>query len=236
MSSGKTRTVYLRLRELIESMELPPGAPLSETSLAERLEASRTPVREAIRQLSHEGLINFAPGSAARVSPISLHGVRTLFEFRMILEPAAVRMVAEDGRSRPELLNDFADIATELNAITARVGTAPRAELAPRFYPLTDRFDQAITAACRNEPLARTIAHQRGQTARLREVAHSATERLPASAHEHRHMCRAVLDGAAETAADALTEHLSRTQQAILEQLTHGINTGTFDVEIGPVP
>ncbi|SFE34526.1 regulatory protein, gntR family [Actinopolyspora alba] len=45
MPSGRTHAVYLRLRELIEKMELPPGAQLSETSLAERLEASRTPSR-----------------------------------------------------------------------------------------------------------------------------------------------------------------------------------------------
>lgn len=234
MSSGKTHAVYLRLRELIETMELPPGAQLSETSLAERLDASRTPVREAIRQLSHEGLISFTPGSGARVAPISLHGVRTLFEFRMILEPAALRMVAEDGRSRPELLTEFTDIAAELDAMADRVDTAPHAELAPHFYRLTERFDRAVTATCHNEQLARTIAHQRGQSARLLEVAHSATERLPGSAREHRHMCRAVLDGEAEEAAAALTEHLSRTRQAIIEQLTHGIDAGTLDVEIGP--
>ncbi|GAB2749314.1 GntR family transcriptional regulator [Salinifilum aidingensis] len=232
--SGKTRAAYLRLRALIESMQLPPGTQLSETNLAERLETSRTPVREAIRQLSHEGLISFTPGSGARVAPISLHGVRALFEFRMVLEPAAVRMVTEDGRERPELLTDFADIAAELERIAVRADTAPHAELAPHFYPLAERFDEAVTTACHNEPLARTIAHQRGQTARLRELAHSAPERLPGSAHEHQRICRAVLDGNAEEAASALTEHLSRTQRAIVEQLTRGISAGTFDVEIGP--
>ncbi|GAB3544839.1 DNA-binding GntR family transcriptional regulator [Actinopolyspora lacussalsi] len=234
MSSGKTHAVYLRLRELIEKMELPPGTQLSETSLAERLGASRTPVREAIRQLSHEGLISFTPGSGARVAPISLHGVRTLFEFRMILEPAAVRMVTEDGRNRPELLTEFTEIAGELDTLAERIETTPHAELAPPFHRLTERFDLAITAACHNEQLARTIAHQRGQSARLLEVAHSATRRLPGSAREHRRMCRAVLDGNAEEAAATLTEHLSRTREAIIEQLTTGINAGTFDVEIGP--
>lgn len=61
-ATGKSEAVYERLRQDIESLRLKPGAKLSEIQLGEELGASRTPVREAIRQLSREGLVDFVPG------------------------------------------------------------------------------------------------------------------------------------------------------------------------------
>lgn len=227
MTRGKSEGVYQRLRSEIESMALAPGTRLSEVALAERLEASRTPVREAIRRLAREGLVAFTPGEVAEVAPISLRGVQELFEFRIILETAAIRMVTLDGLKKPERQAAFREIDDELAELADLADSTPREQPAEQFYALTERFDQAIIAACHNEPLAGTIADRRGQTARLRGIAHGDPQRLAGSLAEHRRMCAAILGGDPETAARELSQHLAETQRAITDGLTG--RRGGFD-------
>ena len=234
-SQGKTEAVYRALRAQIESWELGPGARLSEVAIAERLGASRTPVREAIRRLSREGLVRFTPGEVAQVAPISLRGVRALFEFRMILEPAAVRMVTMDALSSPVLLAPFRQIAEELDEVAVALDDRPRAELLPRFYELAERFDQAVIAACHNEPLASTIADRRGQSARLRGIAHADPRGMERSLEEHRRICRAMFDGDPDAAARELAHHLVETLRTITDGLTRNAGReGGLDIEILP--
>ena len=234
-SQGKTEAVYRQLRAQIESWELGPGARLSEVVIAERLGASRTPVREAIRRLSREGLVRFTPGEVAQVAAISLRGVRALFEFRMILEPAAVRMVTLDGLSSPALLTPFRQIADELDELAVDLDSRPREELAERFYELAERFDQAVITACHNEPLATTIADRRGQTARLRSIAHADPRGMERSLEEHRRICRAVLDGDPDAAARELAHHLAEVLRAVVDGLTRDAGRiGGMDIEVLP--
>jgi len=234
-SQGKTEAVYRALRAQIESWELGPGARLSEVAIADRLGASRTPVREAIRRLSREGLVRFTPGEVAQVAPVSLRGVRALFEFRMILEPAAVRMVTLDALSTPALLAPFRQIADELEELAGELGTRPRDESTNRFYALAERFDQAVIAACHNEPLATTIADRRGQTARLRSIAHADPRGMERSLEEHRCICRAVLEGDPDGAAREVSQHLAETVRSIVDGLTRNAGRdGGLDIEILP--
>ena len=235
-SQGKTEDVYQQLRAQIESLELGPGAKLGEVAIAERLGASRTPVREAIRRLSREGLVRFTPGEVAQVAPISLRGVRALFELRMILEPAAVRMVTLDALSSPALLAPFRQIADELEELASDLGALPREQLTPRFYKLAERFDQAVINACHNELLATTIADRRGQTARLRAIAHTDPRGMERSLEEHRRICRAILDdGDPDAAARELAHHLAETLRAVIDGLTRDAGRiGGFDIEILP--
>ncbi|MBB4934245.1 DNA-binding GntR family transcriptional regulator [Lipingzhangella halophila] len=225
--TSKTESVYQRLKSEIEELHLPPGTRLSEVVAAGRIGASRTPVREAIRRLAREGLVDSAPGEVARVAPISLGGVRALFEFRMVLEPAAARMVARDGSARPELLRPFRDLLAEFESVRDTAPRANQAADAGTFYALAERFDQELIAATPNEPLARTIADQRGQTTRLRNVAHSDTGHLVDSLGEHLRMCAAIGEARPGDAAEELTRHLGRTLRTILDTLARGPVHGT---------
>ena len=83
---SKADLVHRRLKEEIELGELAPGVPLSELSLVERTGASRTPVREALRRLAAEGLVDLTPRLGARVSRVSAQSVRDLFEFRQLID------------------------------------------------------------------------------------------------------------------------------------------------------
>ncbi|MCW2740779.1 MAG: Transcriptional regulator, GntR family [Blastococcus sp.] len=214
--ASKTDRVHRRLREEIELGELPPGAPLPELWLVERTGASRTPVREALRRLAAEGLVDLVPRQGARVSRISPQSVRDLFDFRRLLEPAAVRQATEAAATDPELRRSFASMRTEFARIQRR---APSPDRSRAFYDLADRFDGAVIGATRNDHLRRTIAELRPHTARLRNLSHVDPARVEVSVAEHLVICDALLRGDADEAARETAEHLTRSVETIFGNL-----------------
>ena len=196
--ASKVDLVHRRLKEEIELGELP-GTPLSELWLVERTGASRTPVREALRRLAAEGLVDLVPRQGARVSRVSLQSVRDLFEFRALLEPEAIRQATEAAAADPELRRAFASLRTEFARVQRRALALAVAGLLRR----ADRFDWAIIGATRNEHLRRTIAELRPHTARLRNLSHVDPQRVEVSVAEHLRMCDALLAGDADEAAAA---------------------------------
>jgi DNA-binding GntR family transcriptional regulator len=222
-ATGKSEAVYERLRGDIESLRLRPGAKLSEVQLGEELGASRTPVREAIRRLAREGLVDFVPGEVARVAAISLGGVRALFEFRVLLEPRAAASVATAGSADERVLAPFRELLERLEVFDESfraLDSAAQAGSYQEFYDITEAFDQAVIAACRNPYLARTIRDLRSQTVRLRHLSHSGPRRMLTSLEEHRAMLKAVTHGDAQAAEAACRHHLVQTLQALIDSLT----------------
>ncbi|MEU0407721.1 GntR family transcriptional regulator [Streptomyces griseorubiginosus] len=222
-ATGKSEAVYERLKGDIESLTLRPGAKLSEVRLGEELGASRTPVREAIRRLAREGLVDFVPGEVARVAPISLGGVRALFEFRMLLEPEAAASVATTGAADERVLVPFRELLARLEEFDESfraLAPAAQSRSYQEFYELSEAFDQAVIAACRNPYLARTIRDLRSQTVRLRHLSHSGPRRMLTSLEEHRAMLKAITQGSAQAAEAAARHHLAQTLQALIDSLT----------------
>jgi len=216
---SKADLVHRRLKEEIELGELAPGTPLSELWLVERTGASRTPVREALRRLAAEGLVDLVPRQGARVSRVSLQSVRDLFDFRGLLEPAAIRQATEAAAADPELRRAFASMRTEFLRIRRRVPSQDRSRA---FYELADRFDWAVVGATRNEHLRRTIAELRPHTARLRNLSHIDPSRVEVSVAEHLVICDAVLAGDADAAAAGIAEHLEESLRMIFRNLAEG--------------
>ena len=86
---------YYGIRELIVSLELAPGSPVSERELMERLGLGRTPVREALRTLAQEKLVEVYPRRGIVVSPVDVGDLASLSEARIVLESCAARLAAE---------------------------------------------------------------------------------------------------------------------------------------------
>jgi DNA-binding GntR family transcriptional regulator len=216
---SKADQVHAQLKEEIELGELAPGTPLSELWLVERTGASRTPVREALRRLAVEGLVDLVPRQGARVSRVSLQSVRDLFDFRGLLEPAAIRQATEAAAADPELRRGFAAMRSEFLRIQRRVPSQDRSRA---FYELADRFDWAIIGATRNEHLRRTIAELRPHTARLRNLSHVDPSRVEVSVAEHLVICDAILAGDADAAAAGIAQHLEQSLRTIFRNLANG--------------
>jgi DNA-binding GntR family transcriptional regulator len=214
--TSKADQVHAQLKQQIELGELTPGTPLSELSLVARTGASRTPVREALRRLAAEGLVDLAPRLGARVSRVSAQSVRDLFEFRQLLEPAAIRQATATAAADPAVRKQFADMRAGFAAIRART---PSQERSRAFYELADRFDWAIIAATRNEHLRRAIADLRPHTARLRNLSHLDPQRTDVSVTEHLAICDSLLAGDGEEAASRIAGHLAESVKTIFRNL-----------------
>ena len=221
--ASKADLVHRQLREEIELGELGPGTPLSELSLVERTGASRTPVREALRRLAAEGLVDLVPRQGARVSRVSLQSVRDLFDFRALLEPAAIRQATEAAAADPALRRSFASMRTEFARIQKRTPSQARSRA---FYELADRFDWTVIRATRNEHLRRTIAELRPHTARLRNLSHVDAQRVDVSVAEHLVICDALLRGDADEAAERTAEHLVGSVATIFRNLASTAGSG----------
>lgn len=213
---GKTEAVYARLKAEIEQGFFEPGQALTEIALVAHTGASRTPVREALRRLAADGLVNITPRVGATVARISLRSVSELFDYRRILEPAAIRMVVEEARVNPEITAKFQSIAERFTALD---GQPYSEEFAASYRALADEFDMTLIDCTPNHHLSRSIRELRPHSARLRRIAHTDRDRLGYAVKEHLTMCHAVVAGEADSAAEALRLHLVHVDEAIFKTL-----------------
>jgi DNA-binding GntR family transcriptional regulator len=218
-NASKAELVYQQLRGEIEAGTLVPGTALGEMFLVERTGASRTPVREALRRLAADGLVELAPRQGARVSRVSLRSVRDLFDLRTMLEPEAMRQVARAVATDEVLRTTLTGLRAEFGAVQRRSASPARSA---EFYELADRFDWTVIRATANEHLRRTLADLRPHTARLRNLSHADPARIEVSVGEHLQMCDALLAGDAGRAAAACAEHLAQSLRTIVSTLVAG--------------
>src|SRR5262245_10109218 len=140
----QSQDAYQRLIGEIRAGLLKPGDRLLETELADRLGTSRTPVREAIRQLESDGLVVHVPRSRAAIRSLDYSEITELYEMRTVLECTAARLAAR-AASDVELIEMEA-----LNAEMIQAGSDIR-----RLYDLNREFHQVILNAARNRYLTR---------------------------------------------------------------------------------
>jgi DNA-binding GntR family transcriptional regulator len=150
-SRGST-AVYDDLREDILSLQIAPGSPLDEVSLAERFGLSRTPIREALAMLSTEQLVTFLPSRSAIVAPHTMENTPEYLDALVLHARAVCRLAAHERtkaaleairlrqRGYEEAVDDLSDVssivATDL-AFHNAVADAGRNEFLCRFYSLS---------------------------------------------------------------------------------------------------
>jgi DNA-binding GntR family transcriptional regulator len=195
---------------------LAPGQNLPEVELVEYTGASRTPVREAVRRLAAEGLINLAPRRAPSVSHISLRSARALFDFRRMLEPPAIGLVAGRIRENPKLAALFLELRDKFVAMRDQPNTE---EFNRAFTDATAEFDRLLAEHTPNEYLSRSITDLRPHSARLRHIAHRDESRLQDAINEHIEMCDALIASDSKAASESMTRHLHHVDQAIFRRL-----------------
>ena len=135
MMSTRVEHAYLGIKHRIVQGIDAPGTPLLETVLAQHLQTSRTPVREALARLLEEGYVEHVPGRGYFVTPITVTLIQDLFEVRRLLEGAAAARAAE--------LADAAAIARlhELAGFEYAAATPPACAGPPkRTAPSTSRW------------------------------------------------------------------------------------------------
>ncbi len=197
----KSDLAYTRVRELILSGELGPGTVLPQAALARTIGMSTTPLREALRRLRQEGLVELDAHRDARVRPLDADEARDLLEMRGNLDPLAASLAAQ---RRTEA--DLAVVREALDGLEALPDHPSPAQLAGHH-----RFHAAIHRASHNALLIDALDGLWVKTDRYRrhalEAGRSDDERQ-ARATEHRLLFEAVRDGDAERAAVLMRRHV----------------------------
>ncbi|WP_091477398.1 GntR family transcriptional regulator [Microbacterium azadirachtae] len=213
---------YRALLEEIQSGSLPAGTVLGEVEQAERLGVSRTPLREALRRLTADGLVEQLSPRVTVVAAIDADDIRDLFVLRRALEETTARAAAAaPGRDEFGALADrFAEAARSLDDEESRA----------RYYALIARFDEALDAAVGNDYLTAALRTVRTHLVRVRRMAKDKPDRLAASAGEHRLIAEAISSGDGDLAAHATHVHLHNALASILDSLgeagTHPTTAG----------
>lgn len=195
---------YYAIRDLIVSLELPPAAVISERELIDRLGIGRTPVREALRRLAQEGLVEVFPRRGMFVTGVDVRDLARISEVREVLEPEAARLAAARATDaeREELRGLLAEIGTEANLIE-----------------LDERVHRAVYRAAHNDLLATTLGQYYVLALRIWMIALDRARGLEEAVEAHRDLLEAIIAGEGERAAGAIRAHVRDFEQAMREVL-----------------
>ena len=188
-----------RIEELIVSGHYPPGTKLEEVDLAATFNVSRTPIREALIQLSAAGLIEMRPRRGAVVSEISADRLTQMFDVRAEMEAICARRAAEHATE--------ADRAALLAAHQA-CEEAVAARDPDRYYRLNEQFHMAVYAASQNAFLAEQTALLHRRLHPYRRLQLRSPNRIEKSFEEHARVLQAILGGDSAEAAQGIQEHV----------------------------
>jgi len=189
---------YAELRALILAGDLAPGSRLAQADLAERLGISRTPVREALRRLAGEGLVEFHANRGFWTADLGLEAVLRRLEVRLILEPGVAALAAE-RRTRDDLEALQAAVEREVDAVGAE-----------QAHDASREFHLLLAKATANAELERTL-----EALWIVEVGRRLMARRAAvedwrghDVEEHGQILEAVEAGDASTASELMAEHV----------------------------
>jgi DNA-binding GntR family transcriptional regulator len=192
---------YHEIRRLIVSLELAPGVVIDERELIERLEIGRTPVREALRRLSHERLVEVYPRRGMFVTGVDVRELARLSEVREVLEPEAARLAAERATD-----SDRAELAALLAELDAG---------STELMELDERIHRAVYRAAHNDLLEATLEQYYVLALRIWSIALDRAHELEEAVEAHRTLLEAIQAGDADRAADTMRAHVQDFEQAM---------------------
>ena len=203
----------LRLRQLIVEGAIAPGAKLNERELAEQLQVSRTPLREAIKMLAAEGLVELLPNRGAVAAQLSAQDVADTFEVIAGLEEQSGALAAEriaDGE------------LAEIRALHYEMLAAYTRRDLSTYYRLNAQIHDLINAAARNPVLTRTYRQVNARLQALRFRSNFDERKWQRAVAEHDAMVERLAARDAAGMRALMRQHLEHKRDAVLEQMSAG--------------
>jgi DNA-binding GntR family transcriptional regulator len=197
---------YYRLRELIVTLELAPGTMVNERELMERLGLGRTPVREALRALAHEKLVEVYPRRGIFVAGVDVRDLAGLSEARVVIESFAARLAAEratavDQEATEALRGELAVVEGEHDGRT--------------LIDLDQRIHRHVYRCAHNPFLEATLNEYYVLTLRIWFLALDRVARLDEAIREHRDLLMAIRDRDPDRAELAMRAHVAGFERAM---------------------
>lgn len=199
--------VYEQLRDEILSGALPAGARLSVPALAERLDVSRSPVRDAVVRLVQERLAREEPRRGAVVIEVTRADLVAIYDVREVMEGLAARLAVENAGRR------FVD---ELADIVARHEEVVQASDVATHFEVDTSFHRLIRQAAGNDEVYRVLEEIQGKV-RLAMLTTSVTAGPRQAVDDHRTILAAIRQGDPAAAEEAARAHIVRLRQALRE-------------------
>ena len=211
-----------RLRQMLVEGGIPPGAKLNERELSIVLSVSRTPLREAIKMLAAEGLVELLPNRGAIAVELTEADVLNTFEVMAGLE-------AQSGELAAQRITD-AEL-DEIKALHFEMLAAYTRRDLPAYYRLNAAIHSAINAAAKNPVLTATYKQVNARLQALRFRSNQDGEKWKSAVKEHELMIDALSAHDAVAIRSVLAGHLANKLDVVIEQLRAASQTNTSTVK-----
>jgi DNA-binding GntR family transcriptional regulator len=212
-----TEQAYAILRERVIMGELAPGVDVSEPELAEQLQMSKTPVREALARLCVEGLMEAFPRRGYRVTPVTLKDMNDLFAIRGALEGTAAALAAQNlTETELETLDGLADTTY---IVGENVSTKT-------FVASNERFHSAIASGSGNPRLHSLVMTHLEECARLFYMGTRIRDINPETTNDHHRIVAFLRQRDSEKARLAMIEHNENTRKGLLAAMVANPQSG----------
>jgi len=212
-SDGSTRSqseeAYLRIRERIISLDMPPGSVVNEGRLREELRIGRTPIREALQRLARENLVRSIPHRGTFVTDINITDLARITEVRVVLEGHAARLAAERLSS-----TDRDGLTQLLERLEKGPGMDQR-----QLMRLDQQIHREIYRAARNPFLEATLERYFNLSLRLWYLVLDRQVALREAVEEHAELLRAILAGDGPGADESMRRHVTGFEREIRKVL-----------------
>jgi len=205
------------IRDAIISGALKPGEKVAEPELAERFGISRTPIREAFRQLESEGYLSVVPRKGAVVISFSQRDVEEFYAIKSILEGYAARKACE--KLTPRDIEKLQSINDKLRLLAAESDVR-------NFFKVHNNFHDLFIKAADNEKLTELITTLLGRFQRLRIASLSLPGRMELSVKEHQKIIDAFRNGDADLAESLVRSNAEYGGKVLVqdEEVIHSLN------------
>lgn len=201
---------YDILKEMVLTGKLEQGELYNEKSIAEVLGVSRTPVREALLELSREGMVKFLPSKGIQVRKITEKQVREVFEIRRIIEGHIIQSVAK-ALTPSEI--------KKIEAILKKQESLSRRNENSAFIETDKEFHLFLASKMGNQQMRAILQNLRDQIQVMGSRAIKVGSRVDQVLTEHRRILSALKEGDGKRAAKELMQHLSTTEKILIDMM-----------------
>jgi len=198
----------LEIREQIVDRSIPPGTKLSESLLCKKWNVSRTPLREALRQLEAEGLVTSHRNKGFTVNPITLEDLNELYPIKIYLEGLAGKLATPHISADPVKLRTLEELCVEMEDLLKKGDV-------DAFVRKNNEFHSFIWYSCGNKWLIKILENLNSQVHRFIIKALHLPHRMGKSAGEHREIYEKLKGGNEKAVEKALQTNHRRAFEAL---------------------
>lgn len=201
--------VYEQLRKTILAGKMKPGERIVEKEYADKLNISRTPVREALRKLEMEGFVEYIPRKGVIVKEFTLKDIIEIYEIRKSLECLAVKNVIKNIKE--DYIDNLKDIVEQMDILEAQGDYEG-------VFNICNDFHQTILSASEMPRLMNMISTLQEYLERFRRVTMSKDSRRHSAIQEHKEILEAIIDRDVKRAEKLTSEHIEKSRKVFLAE------------------